>query len=107
MLEPGLDKHEWETQWQEFQEDLETSATEALPEVDRLIQQILEARGYAIDDPVARGGDDRDVVAEYLAAHEIARLIDDGEEVDPGDVAAAVEGYRSLYEYLIAEREPP
>jgi hypothetical protein len=107
MVEPGLDKHEWESQWEQFQDDLETSPAEALSEVDRLVHEMLEARGYAIDDPVVREGDDRGVVAEYLAAHEIARLIDNGEEVDPGEVAAAVEGYRSLYEYLIVEREPP
>jgi hypothetical protein len=101
MLEPGLDKHEWESQWEQFREDLETSPAEALPEVDRLIHEMLEARGYAIDDPVVREGDDRDVVAEFFAAHEITRQIDNDEEVDPGDVAAAVEGYRSLFDYLI------
>jgi hypothetical protein len=104
VLEPGLDKHEWETQWQQFEEDLESSPAEALPEVDRLIHEMLVARGYAIDDPVVREGDDRDIVAEYLAAHETADLIDNDQEVDPGDVAAAVEGYRALYEYLIVER---
>jgi hypothetical protein len=107
MLEPGLDKHEWESQWEQFQEDLEASPAEALPEVDRLVHEMLQARGYAIDDPVVREGDDRDVVAEFLAAHEITRRIENDEEVDPGDVAAAVEGYRSLYDYLIVERASP
>jgi hypothetical protein len=107
MLEPGLDKHEWESQWQQFEEDLESSPAEALPEVDRLIHEMLEARGYAIDDPVVREGDDREIVAEFLAAREITRQIEADKEVDPGDVAAAVEGYRSLYEYLITERGAP
>ena len=52
-------------------------------------------------------GDDREIVAEFLAAHEITQQINNDEEVDPGDVASAVEGYRSLYEYLIEERAPP
>ena|SRR2546423_1886921 len=107
MLEPGLDKHEWESRWQQLEEDLESSPAEALPEVDRLVHEMLEARGYAIDDPVVRYGDDRDIVAEFLAAHETATLIDQDADVDPGDVAAAVEGYRSLYEYLIVERGAP
>jgi hypothetical protein len=107
MVEPGLDKHEWESQWQQFEEDLESSPAEALPEVDQLIYEMLEARGYAIDDPVVSEGDDREIVAEFLAAHEITQQINNDEEVDPGDVAAAVEGYRSLYEYLIEERAPP
>jgi len=107
MVEPGLDKHEWESQWQQFAEDLESSPAEALPEVDQLIYEMLEARGYAIDDPVVSEGDDREIVAEFLAAHEITQQINNDEEVDPGDVAAAVEGYQSLYEYLIEERAPP
>jgi hypothetical protein len=104
MVEPGLDKHEWESQWEQFQDDLESSPAEALPEVDELIYEMLEARGYAIDDPVAREGDDRDIVSEFLAARETTQRINNDEDVDPGDVAAAVEGYRSLFEYLIEER---
>jgi hypothetical protein len=107
MLEPGLDKHEWESQWQQFEEDLESSPAEALSEVDRLIHEMLESRGYAIDDPVAREGDDREIVVEFLAAREITRQVEQDEEFDPGDIAAAVEGYRSLYEYLIVERGAP
>jgi hypothetical protein len=104
MVEPGLDKHEWESQWEQFQDDLESSPAEALPEVDELIYEMLEARGYAIDDPVAREGDDRDIVSEFLAARETTQRINNDEDVDPGDIAAAVEGYRSLFEYLIEER---
>jgi hypothetical protein len=108
MLEPGLDKHEWESVWQSLEEDLATSPAETLPELDRLVEQILEARGYAIDDPVVREGDDRDIVAEFLAAREITRLVERGAEgISPGDVAAAVNGYRALYEYLMIERSAP
>jgi len=107
MVEPGLDKHEWESQWEQLEEDLDSSPAEALPDVDRLIHEMLEARGYAIDDPIVREGDDRDIVVEFSAAHEVTQLINNDEDVDPGDVAAAVEGYRSLYEYLIEERGPP
>jgi hypothetical protein len=108
MLEPGLDKHEWESLWQSLEEDIEDSPAEALPEVDRLVEQILETRGYAIGDPVVREGDDRDIVAEFLAAREVTRLVEQGAEgVSPGDIAAAINGYRLLYEYLIVERSPP
>jgi hypothetical protein len=108
MLEPGLDKHEWESVWSSLEEDVETSPAEALPELDRLVGQMLEARGYAIDDPVAREGDDREIVAEFLAAREITRLVDRAADgVSPGDVAAAINGYRSLYEHLMAERGAP
>jgi hypothetical protein len=107
MLEPGLDKHEWETQWQQFQEDLESSPAEALHEVDRLIAEMLEARGYEIDDTVVREGDDPEVVTEFFAAHETTRAVDEGGDVDPGDIGAAVESYRAIYEFLSSNRTAP
>jgi hypothetical protein len=78
-----------------------------LPELDGLITQMLEARGYAIDDPVVREGDDRDVVADFLAAREITRAVDQGKEVDPEDVETAIQNYRDLYELLIEDRAAP
>ena len=107
MPEPGLDKHLWESWWQQFDEDVQTSPGEALSELDGLIAQMLEARGYAIDDPVVSEGDDRDVVADFLAAHEIAMAVDQGKEVDPEDIQTAIENYRELYEYLIEDRAAP
>ena len=108
MLEPGLDRHEWESRWQSLEEELEDSPRDVLPELDELIEQMLEERGYSINDPVAQEGDDREIVAEFLAAREITRLVDEGSErVSPGDVAAAVNGYRAIFDYLIAERSAP
>jgi hypothetical protein len=108
MQEPGLDLHEWESQWQALEEQIEESPADALPEVDQLAAEMLEARGYAIDDPVAREGDDREIVAEFLAAREITGLLEsDPDAVSPGDVAAAINGYRSIYEYIVAERSSP
>jgi len=68
---------------------------------------MLEARGYAIDDPVVREGDDRDIVADLLAAREIARAVEQGKQVDPEDIETAVENYRDLYESLIEDRAAP
>lgn len=107
MLEPGLDKHLWESWWQQFDEDVQTSPDEALSELDGLIAQMLEARGYAIDDPVIREGDDRDVVADFLAAREIRRAVEQGKEIDPEDIQTAIENYRELYEFLIEDRAAP
>src|ERR671924_764065 len=108
MLEPGLDRHEWESRWEALEEQVEEAPAEALPDVDRLVEDMLEARGYAVDDPVARDGDDREIVAEFLAAREITQLLEeDADAVSPGDVAAAFNGYRSLYEYLLAVGSAP
>jgi hypothetical protein len=69
---------------------------------------MLETRGYAIDDPVVSEGDDRDIVAEFLAAHETMRLVEEGADgVSPGDIAAASNGYLAVYDDLIVERAAP
>lgn len=108
MIEPGLDRHEWESEWQALEEQLADAPAEALPELDALVDRMLAERGYALDDPVARDGEDREVVAEFQAAREITRLLEAGAEgVSPGDVASAVNGYRSIYEYLLVERSAP
>ena len=108
MLEPGLDRHEWESEWASLEEELADSPADVLPELDDLVARMLDARGYAVSDPVAREGDDRDVIAGFLAAREITRLrADPAQDVSPGDVAAAVNGYRSVYEFLLEERRVP
>jgi hypothetical protein len=108
MIEPGLDRHEWETEWQALEEQLADSPAEALTGVDDLIERMLVERGYALTDPVAREGEDREIVSEFLAAREIARLVEQGSaDVSPGDVAAAANGYRAVFEYVIAERSAP
>jgi hypothetical protein len=109
MQQPGLDRHEWESEWSGLEPLLEDSPAEALPEVDALVARMLEERGYDVDDPVVREGDEREVVAEFQAAHEVTRLVERGEteNVSPGDVAAAVNGYRALFDYLVAERSTP
>jgi hypothetical protein len=68
---------------------------------------MLEERGYDLDDPVAREGEEREIVAEYLAAREVADRVDRGEDVDPGDVAGAIEGLVSLFQYVLVELESP
>jgi len=108
MIEPGLDRHEWESEWQALEEQLADAPAEALTDVDDLVERMLVERGYSITDPVGREGDDREIVAEFLAAREITRLVEAGSgDVSPGDVAAAVNGYRAIFDYLIAERSAP
>ena len=107
MLEPGLDRHEWESRWASLEEDLEDSPRDVLPELDELVNEMLDERGYAIEDPVASEGDERDVVADFLAAREITRLLaSDPDAVGPGDVALAVNNYREVYAYLLEGAAP-
>ncbi len=56
--------------------------------------------GYELTDPIA--GDESEVVAEYLAAHEIVEAAErDSDELSPGDVASAVNGFRAVFDTLV------
>jgi hypothetical protein len=105
MQEPGLDRHAWESEWQTLEESIRTNPTEALGELDRLVGRMLEESGYDLTDPVVREGEEREIVAEYLAAHDIVEATERGsEELSPGDVAAAISAYRAVSEHLVATR---
>jgi hypothetical protein len=101
VVEPGLDRHEWETEWQALEPLVVDSPAEALPELDRLIERMMRERGYAVEEETARESDDPEITAEFLEARRIARLVDAGEPVDPSDLGAAITGYRNLYEFLL------
>jgi hypothetical protein len=101
MYSPGLDLHEWESEWEALEEDLRTDPARTLPELDRLLARMLEETGYDLTDPVG----EREVVAEYLAAHEIVEAVErDSGDLSLGDVAAAVNGFRAVFDHLVATR---
>ena len=101
-MEPGLDLHEWETRWQELEDDARDDPTAALPEMDRLVEQMLLESGYELGD-IAESGDDVEIVRQFRAAREVALRADAG-AADPGDVADAIDAYRALYEHVTTER---
>ncbi|HEY8842454.1 MAG TPA: hypothetical protein VIM23_00995 [Gaiellaceae bacterium] len=107
MHEPGLDPHEWESEWEFLQEELSDDPTATLVSLDRLVAEMLESRGYALTDQIASEGDDPEVVTEFRAAHEVTQATEGGRDVDPGDVAMAVNAYRALYEHVINDRTAP
>ena len=105
MYDPGLDRHEWESEWQALEEDLRDDPVAALPELDGLVARMLEESGYELTDPVVGEGEEREVVAEYLAAHEITKAAErDSGDLSPGDVAAAINGYRAVFDHLVTTR---
>jgi hypothetical protein len=105
--EPGLDRHEWESELASIEDDLRDSPIESLPQLANLVGRMLDERGYDLGDPVVREGDEREVVAEYKAAREVADRVDLDEDVDPGDVADAIQGLLALFQHVVAERESP
>jgi hypothetical protein len=105
MTEPGLERHEWESEMQALQEQLSENPAEALPELDALVARMLAETGYDPDDPVAVEGEEREVMSEFLAAREITEAVERGsEEISPGDVAAAINGYRAVFDHVVTAR---
>jgi hypothetical protein len=105
MVEPGLDKHEWESEMAVLEEELSESPADALPELDELVGRMLNETGFDFRDPVELEGDEREVVSEFLAAREITRAVEKGsEQISPGDLAAAINGYRAVFDFIVTER---
>jgi hypothetical protein len=103
MVEPGLDRDYWETDWAELESLVVDSPAEALPELDDLVMRMLVAAGYPVDTPdlVDDEGIDPEVMGSYRAAHEVTTLVDRGDDFDPGDVGQAIGLYREIYEHLL------
>jgi len=105
MSEPGLERHEWESEWESIEEGIHDDPVDALSELDMLVHRMLEEAGFDVDDPVERVGDEREVVANFLAAREIKLAVERGADgISPGDVALAINNYRDVYEFLLANR---
>jgi hypothetical protein len=104
MQEPGLDRHEWETEWEQLEPLVVDTPAEALSELDDLVARMLAEAGYPTEseDPIDDEGTDPEVLASFRAARELTRQVDRGEDVDPGDVGSAVGLYREIYEHLLA-----
>ena len=101
MQEPGLDEHDWITEWEAIDPLLKESPTEALAEADDLVARMMQARGFPLE---AREGEELtepETILSFKEARRVTRQIDSGESYDPGDVAVAVETYRELYRELL------
>jgi hypothetical protein len=104
MDDPGEGLYDWESEMATLEDELRDDPAETLPDLDSLLTRMLEEAGYDLADPVAREGDEREVVAEYLAAHEITEALERGAaDISLGDIGAAINGYRTLFDFLTAE----
>jgi hypothetical protein len=101
--EPGLDLHEWTSRFESLEPDLRDDPAGALPDLRRLVEEMLNEQGYDLSDPVARSGDDPEILTTYTSARELSLRAERG-GVDPSDVGEAIHGFTAVYEYLIAER---
>jgi len=101
MEEPGLDRHEWRTEWEDLLERLTDDPASALGELDDLVARILEGHGLPLDEPEGANDSEPELVRQFLEARRLTRRVDAGEDVGPGDVGYAVNAYRELYETLV------
>jgi hypothetical protein len=99
--EPGIDRHEWATDWEEIQEDVRDSPAEALSELDDLVARMMTAHGLELEEQAGQDVGELDATREFAGARAITRQVDNGEDVDPGDIAYAVNAYTELYQQLI------
>ena len=104
--DPGLDRHEWESELATLEPDLESDPAGALPDLARLVERMARERGLLADGGTEPGGDP-EIVAELRSGRDVARRLEVGDEVDPGDIANAIAGLRSVYEHVIAARGAP
>jgi hypothetical protein len=85
MNEPGVDLHQWETRWAQLEEALAEDPAGALAEACDLIEETL-GLDYVSDE----------LEVSFQSARETADAIERGDDVDPGDIGAAVANLRSI-----------
>jgi len=98
--EPGLDRHEWTSEFAQIEEDMRDDPFDALPVLAELVERMLLERGYELRPERDDGG----TVHEFLDAKAVAAQ---AEQAEPGDVADALENLVAIYRYLDEERRAP
>jgi hypothetical protein len=110
MEEPGIDIAQWIAEWEALEEDVRESPTETLGDLDDLVARMMQARGLALSERDGEDAPEHEATREFANARAITRQVDGGEDVDPGDIAYAVNAYRELYASLLefgADRGAP
>ncbi len=72
---PAVDQDEFAPVWEQLQEDLKEDARDTMPELEEFIGNVLRARGIPVDDPVAAGGLEAELVAEWHNLQHAARRV--------------------------------
>jgi hypothetical protein len=101
MLEPGVDEHLWISRYESLEDDVRTSPAESLSDLDELVAEMMQARGVPLAEREGEDTTEPETTRQFIEARRVTRLVDSGEEYDPGDVANAIDAYRSLYDYLL------
>jgi hypothetical protein len=101
MLEPGIDEHVWISRYEGLADDIRTAPVEVLSDLDELVAEMMEARNFPLEEREGEEVTEPETIRQFVEARRVTRLVDSGEEYDPGDVANAIGAYRTLYEDLL------
>jgi hypothetical protein len=100
-IEPGMDRHDWESEYEALEDGLRTEPAEALPEFLDLVGRMLEEHGIDVDGAMAEG--DPEVGAAVGRARELVQRLDTGAQVENDDLFQAAAELRGLYRSLLSE----
>jgi hypothetical protein len=106
MVEPGLDRHEWESEWAALEENFDGEPAGSLSAVHELMTRMLRERNILDDDLVAVEGADPELIRPWVAARDLVQRLDAELDVEETDVREALEGYRELFQTLLEDRRP-
>ena len=106
---PAPDRERYANDWAAVQRRFVDDPAGAVTQADKLVTQVMDARGYPTGDFEQRAADistDYPVVVEnYRAAHDIA-LRDSRGQASTEDLRKAMVHYRSLFEELLGDAYP-
>ncbi len=102
-LQPA-ERDRFAEEWRQTQAEFVDAPERAVADADRLVGQVMQARGYPLGDFDQRAADisvdHADVVTHYRAAHEIALRQKSGQATTE-DLRQAMVHYRALFEDLL------
>jgi hypothetical protein len=107
VVEPGLDLHDWESEWQQLEPLVRDSPAEALPELHGLVERMLQEREILDENRIVTEGADPELIASYQAGKDVVDRLERGDTVDPSDIGNVIQEYRGLFNYLTEERAAP
>ena len=108
MSEPGLDVHEWESEWASLEDEIVDSPETGLGYVHELMTRMLRERRILDDSLAVTEGADPEWVKTWEAGAELAGKLDDPDvDVERDAVLEQIANYRELFEALLAERAAP
>jgi len=104
----SAERERFVTAWRSTQAQFVDEPAVAITAADRLVAEVMRARGYSIGDFEQRAADisvdHSNVLANYRAAHAIA-LANERGEANTEDLRQAMVHYRALFEDLLETRE--